>query len=318
MATSVSEMPALAHALINPPPKPHDKFRMPKTGLHRAAIHSSNLAMVENVLASPTGLPPSGYETHFQVVLPYSGLFAYGVGRKKWLFDSNRILFVTPRREFTDVHPVEDLGHASLIINPSAEMLDEICMGAGPERNSAFLEASRPTTSRLQLLRHQLLRFGSETGDPLLRDEWTVRLLQEAIALPQHPSRARAATVSRAKEVIHARSHERLSLTDIAEDVGVTAVYLTQEFTRSEGMPLYRYQLQLRLSRALLELPDCESIAGLALDLGFSNHSHLTAVFRGAFGMTPSDYRKSIISRDERRRRAQALAKAAPAVRNFG
>jgi AraC family transcriptional regulator len=317
MATAVSETPALAQTSISPLPGVCGKLGMPKTGFRRDAIHSSKLATVENVLVSPTGLPPSGYETHFQIVLPYSGLFAYGVGRKKWLFDSNRMLFVSPSREFTDVHPVEEVGHAALIINPSTEMLGEICRGAGPERDPAFLETSRPTTSRLQLLRHQLLRFGSETGDPLLRDEWTVRLLQEAIALPHHPSRARAATVSRAKEVIHARSHERLSLTDIAEDVGVTAVYLTQEFTRSEGMPLYRYQLQLRLSRALLELPDCESIAGLALDLGFSNHSHLTAVFRSAFGMTPSDYRKSIISKDERRSRAQKAAKPAPAARNF-
>jgi AraC-like DNA-binding protein len=45
------------------------------------------------------------------------------------------------------------------------------------------------------------------------------------------------------------------------------------------------------LNRALLDLPHCDSITDLALDLGFSSHSHFTSVFRKAFGMTPSQYR---------------------------
>jgi AraC family transcriptional regulator len=56
-------------------------------------------------------------------------------------------------------------------------------------------------------------------------------------------------------------------------------------------VPLYRYQMRLRLNRALVELPHCNDITGLALELGFSSHSHFTAVFGKAFGLTPSDYR---------------------------
>ena len=91
--------------------------------------------------------------------------------------------------------------------------------------------------------------------------------------------------------MLHGRSCERLTLGEIAREVGVTPVYLTQEFSRSEGVPLYRYQMRLRLNRALVELPHCTDITGLALDLGFSSHSHFTAVFGRAFGLTPSDYR---------------------------
>jgi AraC-like DNA-binding protein len=84
-----------------------------------------------------------------------------------------------------------------------------------------------------------------------------------------------------------------MRLSEIAEQVGVSPVYLTQEFTRAEGIPLYRYQRRLRLARALEELPDCDSITGLALDLGFCSHSHFTSAFRSSFGLTPSEYRAS-------------------------
>ncbi len=97
--------------------------------------------------------------------------------------------------------------------------------------------------------------------------------------------------IDRAKEALHAHSGERLSLQQMAKLVSVSPVYLTQEFTRSEGMPLYQYQLRLRLSRALLKLPYSNNITELALDLGFSSHSHFTSVFRKAFGVTPSQYR---------------------------
>jgi AraC family transcriptional regulator len=48
---------------------------------------------------------------------------------------------------------------------------------------------------------------------------------------------------------------------------------------------------QLRLARALAELPHTDDLTTLALDVGFSSHSHFSAAFRRAFGMTPSQFR---------------------------
>ncbi len=57
-------------------------------------------------------------------------------------------------------------------------------------------------------------------------------------------------------------------------------------------MPLHRYLTQLRLSRALSELPHADDLTELALELGFSSHSHFSARFRQAFGLTPSEFRR--------------------------
>ena len=81
------------------------------------------------------------------------------------------------------------------------------------------------------------------------------------------------------------------------EEVGVSAVYLTQSFREVEGVPLYRYQLRLRLARALDLLRDYEDLTALGLHLGFSSHSHFTAAFQQAYGRTPSEFRQAALHR---------------------
>jgi len=99
--------------------------------------------------------------------------------------------------------------------------------------------------------------------------------------------------VDRAKLVLSSDLGRRWTLAAIAADVGVSPVYLTQVFQQVEGLPLYRYQLQLRLARALDLLGDRVDLTRLALDLGFSSHSHFSAAFKRAYGQTPSEFQRS-------------------------
>ncbi|HTB27662.1 MAG TPA: AraC family transcriptional regulator, partial [Steroidobacteraceae bacterium] len=100
--------------------------------------------------------------------------------------------------------------------------------------------------------------------------------------------------VDRAKLVLSSELGRRWTLGDIAAEVGVSPVYLTQVFQQVEGLPLYRYQLRLRLARALHLLGRCEDLSRLSLDLGFSSHSHFTSAFRRLYGRTPAEFRRSL------------------------
>ena len=91
--------------------------------------------------------------------------------------------------------------------------------------------------------------------------------------------------------MLHDRLMDRLRLPDISRAAGVSPAYLTDLFTRTEGIPLHQYLTHLRLGRALLELPHTNDLTSLALDLGFSSHSHFTFMFRRAFGCTSSQFR---------------------------
>jgi AraC-like DNA-binding protein len=89
----------------------------------------------------------------------------------------------------------------------------------------------------------------------------------------------------------------RWTLAEIAAEVGVSPVYLTQVFQLVEAMPLYRYQLRLRLARALHLLERCQDLAALSLELGFSSHSHFSSAFRQVYGHTPVAFKRSLSAR---------------------
>jgi AraC-like DNA-binding protein len=64
-------------------------------------------------------------------------------------------------------------------------------------------------------------------------------------------------------------------------------------FQQVEGMPLYRYQLRLRLARAFDLLGQYDNLSSLGLDLGICSHSHFSAAFRQAYGRTPLEFQRS-------------------------
>src|SRR6476620_10299563 len=95
----------------------------------RMTLQENELAIVEDAYVSPDATPPSGYERCHQIVVPYHGLFAYHVGSKRWLIDTNGLLLISPGWDFHDEHPVAGLGHGALLITPPAAILHEICGG---------------------------------------------------------------------------------------------------------------------------------------------------------------------------------------------
>lgn len=257
----------------------------------RQTLVDVHTGLVERSEAAPHRAP-AGFDTRYQIVLPYYGLFGYCTGSRELFFDANHVLFTTPGREFRDTHPVHNLGHGSVVVTPADEVLEEICGPAGPAKHPAFLAASQPARSRLKLLVHHLLRPDPEWADRLRMDEILHDLLLTALAGARHRPVRAGGVIRQAKEILHEQAHEVLSLKSLARAVGVSSVYLTQEFSRSEGMPLFRYQKRLRLSRALRDLPHTDDITALALELGFSSHSHFSYAFREEFGLTPSQHRE--------------------------
>lgn len=265
--------------------------RLVRRGSRRLTLQDDCLGLVEDTYASPNDPAPCGAEERYQIALPYHGVFAYNVGSSRSLVDTNGLLLISPGWDFQDEHPVAELGHGALLITPTDAVLHEICRGKSGIA-AAFRSRTRRSGAELALLAN-LVRRRSIVADPLQRDELLIGLVRQVLLSPATQAGGGAPAVRRAKELLHSRIGERLTLSEIAEEVGVSPVYLTQEFTRSDGIPLYQYQLRLRLGRALAELPDCDSITGLALDLGFCSHSHFTSTFKSNFGLTPSEYRNS-------------------------
>ncbi len=134
----------------------------------------------------------------------------------------------------------------------------------------------------------RLARHGNATGDPLEVGEAVIALLARVVPLRETTPPIARARVNLAREVLLRRFRERLSLQDIADEVGWTACHLSREFARAMGTGLHAYLNRVRLHAALNELPDTTSLANLALKHGFSSHSHFSAAFKREFNCTPS------------------------------
>ena len=102
-------------------------------------------------------------------------------------------------------------------------------------------------------------------------------------------------SVESARDVIARRYRENLSLSQIAREVGASVFHLSRVFHARTGFSLHAYRNQLRLRSALERLAERDAdLTGIALDLGFSSHSHFTETFRRTFGRPPSFVRRSL------------------------
>jgi AraC family transcriptional regulator len=88
---------------------------------------------------------------------------------------------------------------------------------------------------------------------------------------------------------------DELSLESLAQESGYSRVHFVRMFRAATGRSPHNYLLNLRIERAreLLSNPAL-SLTDIALDCGFSSHSHLTRVFRQFLGVTPSECRRAL------------------------
>jgi AraC family transcriptional regulator len=202
--------------------------------------------------------------------------------------DANTVLHIPPGREYIDRHPVKGVGNSAIVVTPDRQMLGDL-HGLAPCGFPIAEFALVRVPPRVLMLAGTFLGSGNAS---LNQDENFVELLSALLFARQVRDRlSDSQVVMRAKTYLHDSFALPASLVDVAKAVGVSPVYLTQAFRDREGLPLYRYQTRLRMAAALARLAACDDISSLALDLGYSSHSHFTAAFRATFGISPSRYR---------------------------
>jgi AraC-like DNA-binding protein len=244
------------------------------------------------------GAEESCSETH--LVFPFRGVYVRHVGGSDVVAEANQVLFFNAAEQYRISHPVHG-GDACLSLSICEPILRELApkshlhdCGTPLFRNQRLRIDARAQVL-VALLRHSLQRNVVET---LEAETLTLTLVRRALGeRTSHASRGSAGRqklVDRTKLVLASNPSRRWTLAEIGDEVGVSPVYLTQVFQKVEGMPLYRYQLQLRLARGLDLLSEFDDLTDLALHLGFSSHSHFTSAFRKIYGRAPAEFQRSI------------------------
>ncbi|HEY1911227.1 MAG TPA: AraC family transcriptional regulator [Vicinamibacterales bacterium] len=175
---------------------------------------------------------------------------------------------------------------------------------ADRERPIRFTHAAVDSPTYLAQRRLFVQAASGQDVDALHIDESVVGLLDavldrayaRSVRGPGQPSSTSAAELASAtKSWLLARIAEPLTLVRIADAIGCSMFHLCRAFRRATGITVHGYRDQVRLRLALERIEQGErDLTRLALDLGYSSHSHFTAAFRHAFAMPPSVVRRTL------------------------
>lgn len=247
-------------------------------------------------LGSEPGRTPLELSATTQVVFPYRGVYVRHVGRDEIVAEPNQALFFNASDPYQVSHPVAG-GDASIAIGVTEETFRELTPREilRYARHFAFEPKRVPlkgdVPAAVALLRLKLRRGHI---DLLEAESLTLTALRSVLGTfdGKPTSSAGSRLVDRAKLLMASDVARRWSLADVASEVNCSPVYLTQLFKRIEGIPLHRFHLRLKLAAALHRIGDYDDLTSLALDLGFSSHSHFTASFVREYGCPPSVFGK--------------------------
>jgi AraC family transcriptional regulator len=151
------------------------------------------------------------------------------------------------------------------------------------------------------------LRAGVQTGAALdrmfgeaLSLALAVHLLREygaaVLRVKRQYGRLPRKKLVRAVEYIQDQLNADLTVSGIAQAVGMSPDHFTRLFKKSTGRTPYEYVVEARLRKARdLLITGKFTISEVAFHVGFADQSHLTRHFKRVFGLTPKSWLSRII-----------------------
>jgi AraC family transcriptional regulator len=106
-------------------------------------------------------------------------------------------------------------------------------------------------------------------------------------------ARARRELANAAREILLSNPGAPHHLRDVAATLRVSPFHLAHTFREETGVSMHKYLLRVRLDMARVRILAGEpNLSRLALELGFSSHSHFTTMFREHFKVSPASIRE--------------------------
>jgi AraC-like DNA-binding protein len=100
--------------------------------------------------------------------------------------------------------------------------------------------------------------------------------------------------VCKAIAFLEENRHADVSLEALSAVAGLSRSYLVRAFQKATGTSPHLYQLQLRIRAARKALQGPQSLAEIALDLGFHDQPHFGRTFKRMTGLTPQQFRRGL------------------------
>lgn len=288
---------------------PHD-FRMPlqvRTKPVETLVARTDAVAVGSFVC-PSSHPlfhDSGPCTHHTFVFPRTVTRVRLAEGPSFVGDPTVVVFYNQHQNYTRTK-VSDVDACDWYVVADELLLDAISQfdpGVRDRADRPFRFASAPIDARTYLEQRRLFdrAASGRQGDSLETDEAVLRILGAAIgsayAAHSRDTRGRRPAISAeqidtVKRLIASSLAGESRLLDLARAAGCSPYHLCRAFRIATGMTMTAYRHSLRMRAALGRLRERRTdLTELALELGYSSHSHFTAMFRRTFGMPPSAWR---------------------------
>ncbi len=260
-------------------------------------IHATPAVVLSAISCRPEmmGQSPVEYAAYSSIVFVRRGSYRMHHQGQQALIDPHALLFFRAGCEYSVSHPL-CCGDDCIEFAYGEEMIAEFESEQLPRNDcprsacGITLRRAAPSVIRNQAVLARKAQCGCASD--LEVEDMSFALLRLAIgARDPHVSADSAANrkVEMAKSLLLADPAKKWTLNGIAREISTSPFHLTRLFRQQTGTPLHRFLLRTRLAIALDRiLQGDDDLTRLALDLGFSSHSHFSAAFRRAFGTTPS------------------------------
>jgi AraC family transcriptional regulator len=275
-------------------------------------LYRSTVVTIASFRAEPShpGFHDSGPTENHIFVFPRTSVRIRHPGRAPFLTSPNVVTFYNKDQVYSRDRVTEEGDHCDWFAVERSILLDAVRRhdpAAVDRPDNPFRFTHGPGDADSYLLQRLVVRHLAEhlaedvPADPLFVEESAVRLLSRTVAsaarawdLSRKSSESTQGDLAEAAKTVLARDfREPVSLDQVARRAGSSVFHLCRTFRRHTGSTLHGYRNQLRLRTALERVAaPASDLTDLALDLGYSSHSHFTAAFRKAFGMAPSTFRR--------------------------
>lgn len=218
-------------------------------------------------------------------------------------------IFICPRGSTDRVQWEGPTNRVAIAIHPQmlTQSLEETSHRPDIELTQHFQIHDRHIASLMLALRADLedgLPAGHLYGESLatalavyLQRRYAVFLQKTAVYRGGMPK----ARLNRVLEYISANLGEDIRLSELAHTAGMSPHYFSELFKQTTGLSPHQYLLQQKIERAKQHLrnPRANVIEASAMT-GFVDQSYFTKVFRRFVGVTPTEFRNTVLGRSRR------------------
>ena len=248
-------------------------------------------------------ITPLQYHKDLELILAREGCTTLIVDGETWETEPGVLYFINPY-QIHSMHVAAPPSRYDCLVIPMellsfptghATMTDLICPIFNGERS--FVRQTQDAVL-IDLFRRIVTDYGQKEQNAaaitaylllMLDRSQKIGLMSESTALPTRPIR-------KVIDFIQSNFNNKISVSDMAASVGMNAKYFCSYFKKHTLTTPVTYLTLLRIRHAKMLLRDRQlSVLDVALSCGFDNVSFFIRQFKAATGLTPGQYRKTMV-----------------------